>query len=150
MIAAVYGDGSIRVDSGDGGGNGPYYLIRSRNSVALTNSYLLAVLNHPLSEAFVRTNTSSFRGGYYAHGKQFIADLPIPIPTETQRLEIDSLVAATTMALGDVVAARTPHAKTLAERRAVDLQARIEASVTHLFGLSAADMDVVHAVPVPG
>jgi len=110
----------------------------------------LAVLNHPLSEAFVRTNTSPFRGGYYAHGKQFVEGLPIPIPTEGQRLEIESLVTQMTMALADVTAARTPHKKTLAERQAADLRARIEASVTRLFDLSPSDMEVVHAVPVPG
>ena len=133
-----------------GGGNGPYYLLRSRDGAAITDRYLLAVLNHPLSEAFVRTNTSPFRGGYYAHGKQFVEGLPIPIPTEGQRLEIESLVTQMTMALADVTAARTPHKKTLAERQAADLRARIEASVTRLFDLSPSDMEVVHAVPVPG
>ena len=97
----------------------------------------------------MRTNTSPFRGGYYAHGKQFIEDLPIPVPTAEQRAEIDALVTQTTAALAVVAAARTPHDKTLAERRVVDLRARIEASVTLLFGLSPADLEIVHAVPVP-
>jgi hypothetical protein len=132
-----------------GGGNGPYYLLRRRAGVAVTDKYLLAVLNHPLSEAIVRTNTSPFRGGYYAHGKQFIEDLPIPLSTVKQRVEIDALITQTTAALAEVAAARTPHEKTLAERRVVDLRARIEASVTRLFGLSTADLEIVHAVPVP-
>jgi hypothetical protein len=142
----AYDDANIVVT---GGGNGPYYLMRPRAGAAVSNKYLLAVLNHPLSEAFVRTNTSPFRGGYYAHGKQFIKDLPIPLPSTEQRLEIDELVTQTTAALAEVWAARTPHEKTLAERRVVDLRARIEASVSRLFGLSAADLEVVHAVPIP-
>jgi len=142
----AYDDANIVVT---GGGNGPYYLLRARAGAAVTDKYLLAVLNHPLSEAFVRTNTSPFRGGYYAHGKQFIEDLPIPVPTAEQRAEIDALVTQTTAALADVLAARTPHDKTLAERRVSDLRARIEASVTLLFDLSPADLDIVHAVPVP-
>lgn len=132
-----------------GGGNGPYYLLRTREGAVVTDKYLLAVLNHPLSEAFVRTNTSPFRGGYYAHGKQFIEDLPIPLPTAEQRADIDALVTQTAAVLAEVATARTPHDKTLAERRVVDLRARIEASVTLLFGLSAADLEIVHAVPVP-
>lgn len=74
----AYDDSNIMVT---GGGNGPYYMIRPCAGSAVTNLYLLAVLNHPLSEAFVRTNTSTFRGGYYSHGKQFIENLPIPVPT---------------------------------------------------------------------
>ncbi len=143
----AYDDTNIVVT---GGGNGPYYLLRSRAGAEVTDRYLLAVLNHPLSEAFVRTNTSSFRGGYYAHGKQFIEGLPIPLPNAEQRADIDSLVTQTTAALADVAAARTPRDRTLAERRVVDLRARIEASVTSLFELSAADLDIVYAVPVPG
>ena len=75
-----------------GGGNGPYYMVRVRDGVDISDHYLLAVLNHPISEAFIRTNTSTFRGGYYSHGKQFIENLPIPIPDEEQRTEIEDLV----------------------------------------------------------
>ena len=45
----------------------PITPIRLRNDVPETNFFfLLAVLHHPLSEAIVRTHTSSFRGGYYS------------------------------------------------------------------------------------
>jgi type I restriction-modification system DNA methylase subunit len=132
-----------------GGGNGPYYLVRPRAGAAVTVNFLLAVLNHPLSEAFVRTNTSPFRGGYYAHGKQFIEDLPIPVPSAAECAAIDALVTQATAALADVKEARTPHEKTLAERRVADLRDRIEASVAQLFGLTPVDMEIVHAVPVP-
>ena len=132
-----------------GGDNGPYWLVRPREDAEVGNQFLLAVLNHPLSEAFVRTNTSTFRGGYYTHAKQFIEDLPIPLPTVEERVEIDALVTQTTAALAEVAAARTPHEKTLAERRVVELRARIETSVSRLFGLSTADLEIVHAVPVP-
>ena len=142
----AYDDANIVVT---GGGNGPYYLLRALAGAAVTDKYLLAVLNHPLSEAFVRTNTSPFRGGYYAHGKQFIEDLPVPMPTPAQCAAIDALVTEATAALAEVAAARTPHEKTLAERRLVDLRVRIEASVTLLFNLSVADMEIALAVPVP-
>lgn len=142
----AYDDDNIMVT---GGGNGPYYLLRARPDTPVTNSYLLAILNHPLSEAFVRTNTSTFGGGYYSHGKQFIEDLPVPIPTEPQRLQIEGLVAQLTDTLRAIATARTPHQKTIRERQASDLRQQIETHVTHLFGLSSSDMDTVRAVPIP-
>lgn len=142
----VYDDHNIVVT---GGGNGPYYLLRSHIGIPITNYYLLAVLNHPLSEAFIRTNTSVFGGGYYSHGKQFIENLPIPIPVDSQRTAVEALVAQMIDAMDAVASARTPHEKTIHERQAANLRAQIETRVTNLFGLSATDMEVVRAVPVP-
>jgi type I restriction-modification system DNA methylase subunit len=142
----AYDDANIMVT---GGGNGPYYMIRPRSSAAVSNHYLLAVLDHPLSEAFVRTNTSSFRGGYYSHGKQFIKGLPIPIPKDRERMVIETLVSQLIDAIDVVANARTPHEKTHCERQVADLRAQVESRVSALFGLSDADMAVVHAVPIP-
>ncbi len=142
----AYDDANIIVT---GGGNGPYYMICPRSGVAISNYYLMAVLNHPLSEAFVRTNTSPFRGGYYSHGKQFIKDIPIPVPSDLDRTAIDALVAQMIDALDAVATARTPHQRVVCERQANEIRTQIESRVTSLFNLSAADMDVVRAVPVP-
>jgi hypothetical protein len=143
----VYDDDNIVVT---GGGNGPYYLIRHRTGQGMTDHYLLAVLNHPVSEAFIRTNTSVFRGGYYSHGKQFIESLPIPIPSDTDRTAIDQLVAQLITTRDEIAAARTPHNRTLFERQAADLRQQIDAYITRLFRLTTDDMDVVRAVPIPG
>lgn len=142
----TYDDDNIMVT---GGGNGPYYMIRPRTGVSVTSHYLLAVLNHPLSEAFVRTNTSPFRGGYYSHGKQFITNLPIPVPSDQERREIEALVVQVIDTLDAVTAARTPHHRNLRERQAANLRIQIETRVTALFGLSIEDIDLVRAVPVP-
>lgn len=131
------------------GGNGPYFMIRPRPGVQVSNHYLLAVLNHPLSEAFIRTKTSTFRGGYYSHGKQFIEALPIPIPAAPDRIVIENLVIDLINALDATARARTPHERTLNERVAVDLREQIERRVSAVFGLSAADMEIVQAVPIP-
>jgi hypothetical protein len=132
-----------------GGGNGPYYLIRSREGVEETNRFLLAVLHHPLCEAMVRMNTSTFRGGYYSHGKQFIEHLPVPAATPAQRAEIEALVVEMIMATDAQKAARTPHQRTLFERRVAELRLTIEDHVSGLFGLTPADLAIVMAVPVP-
>lgn len=142
----AYDDTNIMVT---GGGNGPYYMIRPLPDSHLSNHYLLAVLNHPLSEAFVRTNTSSFRGGYYSHGKQFIEDLPIPVATDRDRRAIEAQVVQMIDTLASISVSRTPHEKAILERQASELQQQIENCVTALFNLSQDDMCVVQSVSVP-
>lgn len=132
-----------------GGGNGPYNMVRALPDYEGSNQFLLAVLNHPLCEAMVRMNTSTFRGGYYSHGKQFIEHLPIPPATAAQRAEVEQLVAEVFAANEALIEARTPHQQTLQERRIATLRADIEARISTLFGLSAGDLAIVAAVPVP-
>lgn len=60
-----------------GGGNGPFYGLEMREDVNESIYYIQAILNHPLMELLVKNRASTFRGGYYSHGKQFINDLPI-------------------------------------------------------------------------
>lgn len=132
-----------------GGGNGPYYSIRPLDGAPETIFFLLAILHHPLCEAMVRTNTSTFRGGYYSHGKQFIESLPIPAATQAQRTAIEGLVSDLIGANDALRQARTPHQITLQERRIVALRTNIETAVSALYGLTAGDMAVITAVPVP-
>ncbi|WP_224543541.1 Eco57I restriction-modification methylase domain-containing protein [Mesorhizobium sp. CA16] len=142
----AYDDANVMMT---GGGNGPYYVVRPRPDSDVSNFYLLAVLHHPLSEAMIRTNTSSFRGGYYSHGKQFIEHLPVPIPPASARVEIERLVAETITANDAAVAARTPHQRSVHERNATVLRQEIEARVTDLFVLTPAEIAVARAVPIP-
>lgn len=132
-----------------GGGNGPYNMVRALPAVPESNFFLLAILNHPLSEAMVRMNTSTFRGGYYSHGKQFIKNLPIPQATPEQRAAIERLVGEIIEANDKVDAARLPHQKIIYERNVLALREQIDAMTTALFGLSTTDMDIIRAVPVP-
>jgi hypothetical protein len=142
----AYDDNNIMMT---GGGNGPYYLIRPREGAPETNFFLMAVLHHPLSEAIVRTHTSSFRGGYYSHGKQFIEHLPIPSATPAERADIEALVAQLIAANDAAQAARVPHQRILHERHAAALRDQVEGRVSRLFGLSAADIALAKAVPIP-
>ena len=141
-----YDDGNIAVT---GGGNGPYYLIRPRPDVAVSNFYLLAILNHPLSEALVRTKTSVFRGGYYSHGKQFIQGIPIPIPSESEQIVIENAVADLIAALEALHASRTPRERDLRRRRARELRRVVDELISTQFALSQDDMDLVSSVPIP-
>ena len=132
-----------------GGGNGPYYLIRAHPEEQVSDHYLLAILNHPLGEAMVRSVTSTFRGGYYSHGKQFIEHLPIPILSDTKRQSLEEQVARLIAAFGRVDGARTPRDRTFIEREVDDLRALVEKCVSDLFRLSDTDMELIRAVPLP-
>ena len=132
-----------------GGGNGPYYLVRPRPEVLLSNHYLLAVLHHPLSEAMVRSNTSVFRGRYYSHGKQFIKDLPIPIPPEADRRVVEGTVAQLIDAIDAAGASRTPQQRLVSKRHANILRQQIDGHISAFFDLSARDLEVIRAVPPP-
>lgn len=60
-----------------GGGNGPFYGLEMKTTAQESIFFVQAVINHWLMELIVKSKASTFRGGYYSHGKQFIADLPI-------------------------------------------------------------------------
>jgi len=132
-----------------GGGNGPYYMARTLPAAPFDDFYLLAVLNHPVSEAFVRTNTSPFGGGYYSHGKQFIEGLPVPIPSAAALASIRNEVIGLIQANANSAAALTPHDRDRADRRVRALKSRVEAMMTAIWGLSEEDMELIRNVPVP-
>ena len=133
-----------------GGGNGPYYMIRAKDDAPISTLYLLAILNHPLCEAMIRTNTSVFRGGYYSHGKQFIKDLPIPVPEEeAAKAAIEKQAENAVNARKALDAARTPRERTRRERAANDARAQLQRQVSAAFGLSDDDAEVIESVPVP-
>ena len=142
----AFDDRSILVT---GGGNGPYYLIRTRSDVPISNHFLLAVLNHPLSEAFVRTKTSVFQGGYYSHGKQFIQTLPIPIPDDATLSIIEALVATLIARFDALAVVRIRHEQDRLRRETDDLKQQIQRHVDLVFGLTRDELAMVNAVPIP-
>ena len=132
-----------------GGGNGPYYMIRSFPDAPVTNHYLLAILNHPLSEAIVKTNTSVFRGGYYSHNKQFIENLPIPIPPEPELRYVERLVVELINILNTSDAFHTPAERAIRERHARELRNQIEERISAIFHMTTEEIEVVRTVPSP-
>lgn len=139
-----YDDRNIFITAG---GNGPYYMIRPRPGLSMY--YLLAVLHHPLIEGFIRTNTSPFRGGYYSHGKQFIRDLPIPLPSQTLAERIEDAVQTLVQRLDELRDSRVPAERLAIQRHCLDLRMQVEELVSLAFGLSLADVEVARAVPIP-
>jgi type I restriction-modification system DNA methylase subunit len=76
-----------------GGGNGPYYALISTSIYAPL--YFLGLLTHPILEAMVKAKASMFRGGYYSHGRQFLAELPIrnlDLNNQEERSQYENIV----------------------------------------------------------
>jgi hypothetical protein len=60
-----------------GGGNGPYYGIRLKNDIPYHPFYILALLNSNVLDFFIKRTSTTFRGGFYSFGKQYIENVPI-------------------------------------------------------------------------
>lgn len=132
-----------------GGGNGPYYSLRPKNSSAVSIYYLLAVLSHPVVEAMVKVRSSAFRGGYYSHGKQFIRNLPIRTIDEKdakQRTMYRRIVEDSREHIkvqGKLLVERVPTRRRLLETQRTTLRGRIQDAVTQLYGLDQEDLVAV-------
>ncbi len=132
-----------------GGGNGPYYLIRPKLAVSISVEMLLAILNHPFSEAIIRTSTSVFGNGYYGHGKQFIKNLPIPYFSKETHQEIIKLVQELESLLSKMRNTHIPQQQLQLKREIATIREEVEEKISVIFGLSTEDMSAILTVPVP-
>lgn len=137
-----------------GGGNGPYYLIRMRAGDRTSLRFLQAILCHPVIEGMIRAISSSFQGGYYSHGKQFIDKLPIPVidfkkPAEKAKHDrIVELVAELDAVSAALLKATTPREREVLERQKRALRVEVEGQVGALLGVVAQDLETVKTVQV--
>src|ERR1035441_140196 len=80
-----------------GGGNGPYYGLRWASAEESRSlHYLQALLSSRLLDFYLHRISTTFHGGYFSYGKQFITQLPIqPLDfgVVSDRAEHDALVA---------------------------------------------------------
>ena len=134
-----------------GGGNGPYYALRPKDPHTTSIYYLLAVLSHPAIEAMLKVRSSSFRGGYYSHGKQFICNLPIKQVEFAQRNEqslynqIITDVKKLISVKQDLADKIVPGRKRVLQTQSTALQIRITQAVTDLYGLAQQDLEAIRS-----
>ncbi len=62
---------------GSGGGGGGGYGITLKSQTTISYQYLLGLLNSQLLSAYLKSISSTFRGGYIALNRQYIEQLPI-------------------------------------------------------------------------
>ena len=148
----AYDDSNVVVT---GGGNGPYYLVRPRDGQKLSIFYLQAILCHPIIEAMIRSRSSTFRGGYYSHGKQFIKDLPvvdIDFDDPAQKMSHDGIVSVVKKLIENSEerkAARTPKNQAICDRYRKVLLHDLLDRMNRVYGITVADLAIAETVEIP-
>lgn len=126
-----------------GGGNGPFYGIEKKNGTNESIFYIQAILNHWLMELIVKSRASTFRGGYYSHGKQFIAALPIrriDFSSDEERRTHDEIVKKVHQLERLNIRMNEAHnsfAKRTVERAAETAENKLAAIVDGLYGVES-------------
>jgi hypothetical protein len=112
---------------------------------------LLAVVSHPAIEAMLKVRSSSFRGGYYSHGKQFIRNLPIKQIDFTKSNEqtlyhqIVDNVKKLILVKQDLAGKVVPNRRRVLQTQSTALQTRITQAVTDLYGLTQEDLEAIQS-----
>jgi len=122
-----------------GGGNGPYYGLRwADTDCRLSIHYLQALLNSKLLDFYLHRISTTFRGGYYSYGKQFIAQLPLRI-VDLDKQSGQSEHNALTALVGRILTLKreAPDAATK------DLVREIDERVYKLYGLTKDEIKIV-------
>ncbi len=127
-----------------GGGSGPFYGIRpKRDDVPI--KYLMSILNSKLFGYVVKAQSTNLRGGYFKFSKQYIENAPILI---ADKLHQDRLIASAERMLAlhiQLKAAKTPHEAASLQSQIDATDARIDALVYELYGLTAEEIAIVEA-----
>ncbi len=134
---------------GSGGGGGGGYGITMKPEEPMAYHYVLGLLNSKVLDAFLKSFSSPFSGGYYAYNRQYIEQLPIrPInfSEPDDKARHDKMVTLVEQML-ELHKRKAEIQDTAGEERlqrlidATDKQ--IDALVYALYGLSADEIAVV-------
>lgn len=131
-----------------GGGNGPYYALRVKKDEKISLYYLLGILSHPILEFSVKSKASTFRGGYYSHGKEYLSGLPIAIPDFADRQSknaYDEIVETTIKIISlqnKLSKTKTPHQQSILQKQSNVLKQELFSISNTLYSLSNADVNL--------
>ncbi len=137
---------------GSGGGGGGGYGIVVNEQCDFSRSYLLGILNSSLVTYIIRSTSTNFRGGYYALNRQYIEQIPIWKPdlanlsSKRSHDNITTFVDAMLALHVRLAAAKTPHEATSLQSQIDATDARIDAIVYELYGLTEDEIAIVEAV----
>jgi len=134
---------------GSGGGGGGGYGIRLLEHTFFSNRYLLGVLNSRVVTAYLKTTSTTFRGGYIALNKQYIENVPIPALDLSEHLDrtrhdrMVQLVEGMLSLRERLALARNEHQKTLLARQIEAADRQIDRLVYELYGLTDEEIRIV-------
>ncbi len=134
---------------GSGGGGGGGYGITLKEVQQITYEYLLGVLNSKLLDAFLKSFSSPFSGGYSAYNRQYIEQLPIRainLADAADKARHDRMVVLVTQMLElhpRLRAAQTAADREMLQRQINATDAEIDTVVYELYGLTEEEIKVV-------
>lgn len=135
--------------AGSGGGGGGGYGVSLNKDVTLSYYYLLGILNSTISTFFLKTISTSFRGGYMALNRQYIEKLPIRTinfdhPEDVARHDrLVKLVEQMLQLHKDIKTARTPQDRESIKRQIDATDKQIDTLVYELYGLSEDEIRII-------
>jgi type I restriction-modification system DNA methylase subunit len=134
---------------GSGGGGGGGYGIDISQLKGIQPLFLLGVLNSKLISFFLKKVSTSFRGGYIALNRQYIAQIPICILTSSITLPhtLSERIADfvfTILELNQKLALlKTNQERTILQRQIDSTDHRIDELVYELYGLTDKEIRIV-------
>ena len=133
---------------GSGGGGGGGYGVTLKQT-EYSYKYILGLLNSKLLDAFLKSYSTPFSGGYFAFNRQYIDKLPIRTidfsdPADvTRHNHLVSLVESMLTLHKHLAAARLPDEKERLQRQIQTTDRQIDKLVYELYGLSEEEIKIV-------
>jgi len=156
LTPSIANSASFTLDSSDfyyfvgsGGGGGGGYGITLKNENLNEYKYLLGILNSKLLDVYLKSYSSTFRGGYYAYNKQYIEKLPIRTIDFKNPEDValhDKMVKLVERMLQlhrDLQDAKTPNEKKMIQRQIEATDKQIDKLVYELYGLSEEEIKII-------
>jgi type I restriction-modification system DNA methylase subunit len=133
---------------GSGGGGGGGYGITLKSDEKMAYEYFLGLLNSNLLDAFLKSFSTPFSGGYFAYNRQYIEQLPIHTinfsdPADKARHDkMVDLVEQMLTLHEQLAASRTPDGNTRLQRQIDATDHQINNLVYELYGLTEKEIKI--------
>jgi len=134
---------------GSGGEGGGGYGITIKQDEKIAYEYILGLLNSRLLDAFLKSQSSPFSGGYYAYNRQYIEQLPIRLinlsdPVDKVRHDRMVKLVDSMLALHKQLSeAKSAAQKEIIQRQIYATDAEIDRLVYELYGLTKDEIKIV-------
>lgn len=134
---------------GSGGGGGGGYGITLKSDEQMAYEYFLGLLNSNLLDAFLKSFSTPFSGGYFAYNRQYIEQLPIRVinfSNSTDKARHDRMVNLVEQMLSlhkQSAKAKTPDEKIRIQRQIDSTNNQIDRLVYELYGLTGGDIKII-------
>lgn len=137
---------------GSGGGGGGGYGITLINEDIKEYKYILGLLNSKLLDFYLKSYSSTFRGGYYAYNRQYIEKLPIRIinfdkPKDTSMFNRMVILVEQMLNLNkEIEDVKTPDAEQRIQRQINVINNQIDELTYKLYDLTEKEIDILESI----